>query len=115
MVIRIVTDSTCDIPPEVAAELGITVIPDYINVGEQSFLDGVDLTRREFYRRLVDWPVPPTTAAPGVDAFCKVYDRLAAEGASQVISFHIFPMWPAWRRKPPIPCQLRSCPEIFSH
>jgi len=90
MVIRIVTDSTCDIPPEVAAELGITVIPDYINVGEQSFLDGVDLTRREFYRRLVDWPVPPTTAAPGVDAFCKVYDRLAAEGASQVISFHIY-------------------------
>ncbi len=90
MVIRIVTDSTCDIPPEVAAELGITVIPDYINVGEQSFLDGVDLTRREFYRRLVDWPMPPTTAAPGVDAFCKVYDRLAAEGASQVISFHIY-------------------------
>jgi DegV family protein with EDD domain len=90
MTIRIVTDSTCDLPPEVAAELGITVIPDYINVGEESFLDGVDLTRHEFYQRLVDWPVPPTTAAPGVDAFCKVYDRLAAEGASQVISFHIY-------------------------
>jgi DegV family protein with EDD domain len=90
MAIRIVTDSTCDLPPEVAAELGITVIPDYINVGDQSFVDGVDLTRREFYRRLPDWPVPPTTAAPGVDTFCKVYDRLAAEGASQVISFHVY-------------------------
>jgi len=89
MTIRIVTDSTCDLPSEVAAELGITIIPDYINVGDQSFLDGVDLTRREFYRRLVDWPVSPTTAAPGMDAFCSVYERLAAEGASQVISFHI--------------------------
>jgi DegV family protein with EDD domain len=90
MTIRIVTDSTCDLPPEVAAELGIKVIPDYINVGDQSFLDGVDLTRREFYQRLADWPVPPTTAAPGVDAFCKVYKQLAVEGASQVISFHIY-------------------------
>ena len=90
MTIRIVTDSTCDLPPEVAAELGITIIPDYINVGDQSFLDGVDLSRREFYRRLADWPVPPTTAAPGMDAFCKVYEQLAAEGASQVISFHIY-------------------------
>ena len=89
MTIRIVTDSTCDIPLEVAAELGITVIPDYINVGEQSYLDGVDLTRREFYQRLGEWPVPPTTAAPGVEAFCKVYDQLAAEGASQVLSLHI--------------------------
>jgi DegV family protein with EDD domain len=90
MTIRIVVDSTCDLPPAVAAELGITIIPDYINVGEQSFLDGVDLTRREFYQRLVDWPVPPATAAPGVAAFCKVYDRLAAQGASQVVSFHIY-------------------------
>ena len=88
--IRIVTDSTCDLPPEVAAELGITIIPDYINVGDRSYVDGVDLTRREFYQHLADWPVPPTTAAPGMETFRKVYDQLAAEGASHILSFHVY-------------------------
>ena len=42
MTIRIVTDSTCDIPKETADELGITVVPVYVNIGELSFLDGID-------------------------------------------------------------------------
>jgi DegV family protein with EDD domain len=89
MTIRIVTDTTCDIPPEIAADLGITIIPDYINVGEQSFLDGVDLTRREFYERLPHWRTPPSTSAPGLDVFRLVYQGLAAEGASAVVSMHL--------------------------
>jgi len=90
MAIRIVTDSTCDMPADVAAELGITVIPDYINAGDQSYQDGVDLTRREFYERLPGWRVPPTTAAPGVDAFRRVYERLADEGATSILSLHVY-------------------------
>jgi DegV family protein with EDD domain len=89
MTIRIVTDSTCDIPTAMAAELGITIVPAYINVGDQSYLDGVDLTRQQFYTDLPSYPVPPTTAAPASGAFTEAYERLAAEGASQIISIHI--------------------------
>lgn len=86
--VRIVTDSTCDLPADVAADLGISVIPCYINVAEKGFLDGVDITRQQFYEQLPTWPVPPTTSAPGVDAFYKVYERLVEEGASGIISMH---------------------------
>jgi DegV family protein with EDD domain len=88
MTIRIVTDSTCDLPAEIAAELGITVIPNYINTPDGGFRDGVDLTRREFYDRLPGWQRPPTTAAPGTAVFQEAYERLAAEGASAVLSLH---------------------------
>jgi len=50
--VRIVTDSTGDLPPEMIARYGIRVLPLYINVGEQSFLDDVDITRAEFYEKL---------------------------------------------------------------
>jgi DegV family protein with EDD domain len=88
MTIRIVTDSTCDLPADVAAELDITVIPDYINTPDGSYLDGVDLTRQAFYERLPSWKTPPTTAAPGLGVFQKVYGRLEAEGASAILSLH---------------------------
>jgi DegV family protein with EDD domain len=88
--IRIVTDTISDIPPEIAAEMGITVIPNYINVGRESFLDGVTITRREYYERLPHWSTPPTTAAPGIDTFHQAYEHLAAEGATAIISLHVF-------------------------
>jgi len=68
MSIRIVTDSTCDLPESVVAEYGITVIPAYINVGDQSYLDGVELSREEFYRRLPDWESLPTDEIIGLVA-----------------------------------------------
>lgn len=89
MTIRVVTDSTCDLPPQVAAELGIVVIPDFINTADRSYLDGVDITRREFYERLPGWNPPPTTAAPSVDAFKAVYQDLADQGASAIVSMHL--------------------------
>lgn len=48
MTVRIVTDSSCDLPTGVIARYGIYVVPLYINVGSQSYLDGIDLTRDEF-------------------------------------------------------------------
>jgi len=89
MSIRIVTDSTCDLPEDTVAEHRITVVPLYINVGGQGYLDGVELTREEFYERLPDYDPPPTTATPGPEQFRQAYEALAAEGASEILSIHI--------------------------
>ena len=89
MTVRIVTDSTCDLPAETIARYGIYVVPLYINIGSQGYLDGIDITREEFYRRLPDYPVHPTTAVPSPQKFHAVYDALADEGASEILSIHI--------------------------
>ncbi|HEY3311822.1 MAG TPA: DegV family protein [Anaerolineales bacterium] len=89
MNIRIVTDSTCDLPADVVDQYGITVIPLSINVGDKSFLDGVDLSREEFYTRLPSFNPHPKTAAPGPEVFTQAYNRLADEGALAILSIHI--------------------------
>ena len=89
MTIGIVTDSTCDLPAEIVAEYGITVVPLYINFGTESYLDGVELSRVEFYERLPDCDPPPTTAIPGPQMFIQTYEQLAAEGATEILSIHI--------------------------
>lgn len=89
MTIRIVTDSTSDLPESLAAEHGVVVLPAYVNVGEESYLDRVELSRREFYERLPSLPEPPTTAAPAVGAFTEAYEKLAAEGATEILSIHL--------------------------
>jgi DegV family protein with EDD domain len=91
MSIRIVTDSTCDLPDPVVAEHGITVVPLYINMDGESYLDGVDMSRDEFYTRLPDTNMPATTSAPGPGTFVDIYERLADEGATGIISIHISP------------------------
>lgn len=89
MNIRIVTDSTCDLPPEIVHQNSITVIPLHINIGDKTFLDGVDLSRTEFYTQLPGYFPAPKTAAPGPDVFTQAYERLANEGAQAILSIHI--------------------------
>jgi DegV family protein with EDD domain len=89
MTIRIVADSTCDLPQSVIDELGITIVPLFINIGDKGYLDGVEITRQEFYTNLPDYADHPTTGTPGVDAFTQVYEGLAADGATQILSIHI--------------------------
>jgi len=89
MTVRIVTDSTCDLPPTVINDLEITVIPLYINVGSKGYLDGIEISRQEFYARLPSFRPHPTTAAPGQDVFQKSYFRLVEEGATQILSIHV--------------------------
>lgn len=79
MTVRIVTDSTSDLTPEMAGPLGITVVPLYVHFGTESYRDGVDLTTEEFYGRLTRAKTLPTTAVPSPAAFAEVYDRLAGE------------------------------------
>ena len=89
MSIKIVTDSACDVPPELALKLDITVVPVYINVGERSYLEGVEISREQFYNSLPSYADYPTTAAPAVGTFTKLYEQLTAEGATQILSMHI--------------------------
>ncbi len=89
MTVRIVTDSSCDLAPEVISEHGITVVPLYVNFADRSYRDGVDLTRADFYARLPSAKPPPTTAAPGSETFREVYQRLIDGGAGGVLSIHI--------------------------
>ncbi|MHB1356183.1 MAG: DegV family protein [Anaerolineae bacterium] len=89
MVVRIVTDSTCDLPAETIAKYGIQVVPLFINIGKQGYLDGIDMTREEFYSKLPTFPDHPTTAVPSPQKFRAVYDALADGGATEVVSIHI--------------------------
>ena len=89
MTIKIVTDSTCDLPGELVKSLGITVIPLYINIGDQGYLDGVDISRQEFYSNLAGYPFHPTTGTPGIATFTQAFDNLVDQGAEEIISIHI--------------------------
>lgn len=86
---RIVTDSTCDLPEEIIKRHTITVIPLHISQGERIFLDGIDLSREEFYKQLPAYNPHPATAAPGPDVFSQTYERLADGGAHEILSIHI--------------------------
>jgi DegV family protein with EDD domain len=89
MTIRIVTDSTCDLPEKIVAQLGIRVLPLHIHIGNREYLDGVDMMRDEFYAKLPMFNDYPTTAVPSHQKFHAIYDALADEGASEVLSIHI--------------------------
>jgi DegV family protein with EDD domain len=88
MSIRIVADSTCDLPASLAKKYGIAVIPTCINIGDRTYLDGIDMTREQFYEGLPNFPSSAQTSAPGPDAFRRTYEELAGEGASEIISIH---------------------------
>jgi DegV family protein with EDD domain len=89
MTVKIVTDSTCDLPESVIQELGITVIPLYINLFDKGYLDGVEISRQDFYTNLPDYEVHPTTGIPGLNSFIQAYDALFNKGASEILSIHI--------------------------
>ena len=88
MTVKVVTDSTSDIPAEVAQELGITVVPLYVHFGHETYQDGVDLSADEFYHRLVTEAELPKTSTPSSGMFTDIYEKLAAE-TDEIVSIHI--------------------------
>ncbi len=88
MAVKIVTDSTSDLPESLVQELGITIVPLTVSFGEESFYDGVDLKADEFYAKLVSSPVLPTTSQPIPAAFTRVYDEFSGE-SDEILSIHI--------------------------
>ncbi len=87
--IKIVTDSTCDIAPEVAQRLSITVLPMIVNIDGKDHLDGIDLSRQQFYAGLPTYREMPKTAANSPGVLAEAYRTARAEGATRVISIHI--------------------------
>lgn len=87
--IKIVTDSTCDLPANYYQEYGIDVIPIYINFGTESYLDGVTIDRAAFYRRIDESGAVPKTSLPSVGQFVEFYRRWAKEGYDTILSLHI--------------------------
>lgn len=75
MPVSIVTDSTCDLAPEAARAAGIDVVPLPIAFGEQTFLDGVDLTRSTFYSKLAAAKDLPVTAPASVAQFTQIFSK----------------------------------------
>lgn len=88
MAVKIVTDSTSDIPMEIAEDLGITVVPLNIHFGEDVYKDGIDLTTDAFFEKLVTDSRHPSTSQPSMGEFIDAYEKIASEG-DEIISIHI--------------------------
>jgi DegV family protein with EDD domain len=79
MTVKIVTDSVADLPPQVAKELGITVVPLIVRFGAELYRDGVDLTAEQFFDKLARSKFLPVTSLPSPITFAETYDKLAEE------------------------------------
>jgi DegV family protein with EDD domain len=88
MAVRIVTDSTSDLPPALAEELGISVVPLTVFFGDEALLDGIEVTPHDFYDRLKAAPSVPKTSQPSAELFEEAY-REAAQNGDEVVSIHL--------------------------
>ncbi len=89
MAVRIVTDSTSDIPMEEAKKLGITVVPLTIYFGDDAYLDNVDMDNAGFYQRLGTTKELPRSSQPSPGHFAEAYTNLIKEGADGILSINL--------------------------
>lgn len=87
--IAIVTDSTADLPIEIAKENDITIVPLKVTFETRSYTEGVDITNREFYEKLEEAKELPTTSQPSPADFLKKYEDLIQKGYDSIIGIHI--------------------------
>jgi DegV family protein with EDD domain len=87
-VIKIVTDTTCDLPPAWFSQHRITRIPINIQFGLETFREGITIDAASFYRRIEQSGALPTTSQPSIGEFCELYEHLASDG-SDVLSIHV--------------------------
>ncbi len=89
MTVRIVTDSTCDLPTTTRSKAGVVTVPLRLHFGEEEFKDRVDLDDRQFLERLNSSKRPPGTSQPPPGDFEEVYRNLLSSPEDEVISIHI--------------------------
>jgi DegV family protein with EDD domain len=83
--VAIVTDSTCDVEPHLLAELGVEMVPLTVHFGDEHYRDWIDLRPAEFYAKLAASATLPTTSQPSPAAFSAAFERLAAQGADEIV------------------------------
>lgn len=88
MALKIITDSTADIPPAMARDLDITIVPLNVHFGDEVYRDGIDLSTDAFFERLPHSAVLPSTSQPSAGTFFETYQQLLA-GGHKVLSLHI--------------------------
>ena len=89
MAVRVVTDSACDLPPEMCEQQGIEVVPLTIRFGDREYVDRKELSSDEFWRQLSSSSVLPETAAPSVGAFEETFRKLHDEGADGIVCVNL--------------------------
>jgi DegV family protein with EDD domain len=87
--VKIITDSTSDIPKALAEELDISVIPIRVHMAGESYLDGVTISPSEFYRKMRAVPELPTTSQPSPLDITDAYREAIQNGAKEIFSLHI--------------------------
>lgn len=88
MAIRIVTDSTSDLPKALADKYNIKIAPLRVNFGEESFLDGVELSNEDFYKKLASSDELPSTSQVNPNEFLDIFKEILDNG-DQVIGIFI--------------------------
>ncbi|MBI3287748.1 MAG: DegV family protein [Chloroflexi bacterium] len=86
--LKIVTDSTCDMPEAWQREHGIHVVPINIQFGMETYAEGMTIDDQAFYQRIAESKVFPQTSQPSVGAFVETYRRLGQDG-SHILSIHV--------------------------
>lgn len=86
--VKIITDSTADLPTEVAEALGISVLPVNIHFGAKTYRDGIDITAPEFFDRLGRNSVYPTTTPPPMSLFDETYAELMKK-TDEIVAIHV--------------------------
>ena len=87
--IKIATDSTCDLPPGYFQDYDITVVPINIQFGTETYEDGITIDRETFVRKIDEMGILPTTSQPSAGQFEQYYEKLREEGATDIISVHV--------------------------
>ena len=88
MAIKVVTESTSDLDSAIAEDLGITIVPLNVHFGETVFKDGIDLNTDQFFDKLINGNVFPSTSQPSLGEFVDVYKEISQPG-DVIISVHV--------------------------
>lgn len=78
--VKLITDSTSDLTKEIYEKLNVEVLPLYVNFEEESYLDGVEITTEELYKKVEEKGMLPKTAAIPMDKFIEVFQKYVDEG-----------------------------------
>jgi fatty acid kinase fatty acid binding subunit len=89
MAVRVVSDSACDLPPEMCEALGIQIVPLTIRFGNDEYVDRTELSTEDFWKKLESSSMLPETAAPSVGAFEETFRSLHESGADGIVCVNL--------------------------